>query len=163
MIAICALYWLSYDARFSSTRENLVNHGDVNGGNAIERNELGLWCWGALDVGEDIFASGSGIVGLNFDPIIPETHSDLGCTISLTGLGFVPVVSDTDPCTDPTRQYPVPEGTQARLNTMKVRRISSFVRSQTKVRAFLSGTDRDLCRVPEIYLTLTSEMGNRVI
>ena len=27
----------------------------------------------------------------------------------------------------------------------------------------LSGTDRDLCRVPEIYPTLTSEMGNRVI
>jgi len=52
------------------------------GGNAIERNELGLWCWGDLDVGEDIFA-GSGNVGLNFDPIIPETHPDLGCIISL--------------------------------------------------------------------------------
>ena len=146
MIAICALYWLSYDARFSSTRENLVNHGDVNGGNAIERSELGLWCWGVLDVGEDIFASGSGIVGLNFDPIIPETHSDLGCTISLTGLVFVRVVSDTNPCTDPTQQYPVPEGTQVRLDTMKVRRISSFVRSRTNVSACSSGTDCDLCR-----------------
>jgi hypothetical protein len=43
------------------------------------------WGYGVgvpMDVGEDIFA-GSGIVGLNFDPISPETHSDLGCTISL--------------------------------------------------------------------------------
>src|SRR5277367_2624400 len=128
MIAICASYWLSCDVKFSSTRENLVNHGDVNGGNAIERSELGLWCWGVLDVGEDIFASGSGIVDLNFDPIIPETHSDLGCTISLTGLGFVWVVSDTNPCTNPIRQYPVLEGTQVWLDTMKVRHISSFVR-----------------------------------
>jgi len=32
-----------------------------------------------MDIGEDMFA-GSGIVGLNFDPIRPEPHSDLGYT-----------------------------------------------------------------------------------
>ena len=41
------------------------------------------WGYGAgvlMDVGEDILAD-SGIVGFNFNPISPEIHSDLGCTI----------------------------------------------------------------------------------
>jgi len=47
------------------------------------------------------------------------------------------------------------------IRDFKCRFLCGLVRSQPIIRLRWSSTDRDLCRVPEIYLTLTSEMGNR--
>jgi len=80
--------WLSYGVRFSSlgTRENLVNYGDVNG-NAIECNVFGLWCWDAHGcwIRHILWFRNRWV-----DPISQETHSDLGCTISLMSERFLP-------------------------------------------------------------------------
>jgi hypothetical protein len=67
------------------------------------------------------------------------------------GLGFVRVVSDIRPCTDPTRLYPVQEASQTRSDGTKVVRISSSVRYRPSLGGEGSGTDRVLTRVPESY------------
>jgi hypothetical protein len=68
-----------------------------------------------------------------------------------SGLGFVRVVSDIRPCTDPTRLYPVQEASQTRSDGTKVVRISSSVRYRPSLGGEGSGTDRVLTRVPESY------------
>src|SRR5277367_4077664 len=90
------------------------------------------------------------VIGMFAEYIFHDSSSYYHACVR-SGLGFVRVVSDTSPCTDPTRPYPVQEASQVRSDATKVVRISSSVRYRCSFRGAMSGPDRVLSRVPDFY------------